>query len=81
MNKPGQTTLETVELDQRRSDRLTVTLWWVRDTLETFVTVLDTGPEPPVEHMIDVPEGVLPMAVFVHPFSFIPADLPPPPLT
>lgn len=65
--------LETKELDSRSADRLTVTLWWVKGTMETFVTVLDTNPTPPVEHHIDVPEGVLPHAVYQHPFAFLEA--------
>lgn len=63
--------LETKELDQRKSDRLTVTLWWVKGTMETFVTVLDTRSTPPVEHHIDTPEGIEPHEVYAHPFAFI----------
>lgn len=68
----SETLAEVKELDSRKADRLTVTLWWVQGTMETFVTVLDTNPTPPVEHHIEVPEGVLPHAVFQHPFSYLP---------
>jgi hypothetical protein len=63
--------LETKELDSRRNNGLTVTLWWVKNTLQTFVTVLDTNTTPPVEHHIDVPEGVLPHQVYQHPMAYI----------
>jgi hypothetical protein len=62
---------ETQELDQRRSNCLTVTLWWVKGTMETFVTVLDTKQNPPVEHHIEVPEGENPYHVFHHPMGLI----------
>lgn len=67
--------LETKELDQRKNDGLTVTLWWVKNTMDTFVTVLDTKTTPPVEHHIDVPHGVLPHAVYQHPMRYL--DTPP----
>lgn len=63
--------LETKELDQRKADYLTITLWWVKGTMETFVTVLDTKRTPPIEHHIDVPEGVLPHVVFQHPMAYL----------
>lgn len=63
--------LETKELDQRQADKLTVTLWWVKGTMDTFVTVLDTRTTPPEEFHIDVPKGVLPHAVFQHPFAYM----------
>lgn len=65
---------ETKELDSRRNDGLTVTLWWVKNTLDTFVTVLDINQEPPVEHHIDVPKGVMPHSVYQHPMRYLPAD-------
>lgn len=64
--------LETKELDQRRNNGLTVTLWWVKNTMQTFVTVLDTNPTPPVEHHIEVPEGVLAHEVYQHPMAYLP---------
>jgi hypothetical protein len=64
--------LETKELDSRRNNGLTVTLWWVKNTMQTFVTVLDTNPTPPVEHHIDVPEGVAPHQVYEHPMTYLP---------
>lgn len=64
--------LETKELDQRRNNGLTVTLWWVKNTMQTFVTVLDINTTPPVEYHIDVPEGVLPHAVYQHPMAYLP---------
>jgi hypothetical protein len=63
--------LETKELDSRKNDGLTVTLWWVKNTMQTFVTVLDTKPNPPIEHHIDVPEGVSPYDIFNHPMPFM----------
>jgi len=63
--------LETKELDSRRNNGLTVTLWWVKNTLETFVTVLDTTQTPPVEHHIDVPEGVAAHQVYQHPMAYL----------
>lgn len=63
---------ETKELSQRKNDGLTVTLWWVKNTMDTFVTVLDTRHTPPVEHHIDVPKGVLPHAVYQHPMAYVP---------
>lgn len=63
--------LETKELDQRKSDRLTVTLWWVKGTMDTFVTVLDTNSTPPVEHHIEVPDGTMPHDVYEHPFAYL----------
>jgi hypothetical protein len=63
--------LETKELDSRKADKLTVTLWWVKGTMETFVTVLDTRSHPPVEHHIEVPEGTQPHDVYKHPFAYL----------
>ncbi|HYG84577.1 MAG TPA: hypothetical protein VD907_06925 [Verrucomicrobiae bacterium] len=70
----AETLLETKELDSRQNDGLTVTLWWVKNTMDTFVTVLDTKTQPPVEHHIDVPKGVLPHAVYYHPMAYLPED-------
>ena len=62
---------ETKEIDQRKNNGLTVTLWWVKNTMDTFVTVVDFNQEPPVSHYIDVPEGVLPHHVFEHPMAYL----------
>lgn len=63
---PEQATLESVELDQRTNDKLTVTLWWVKGTIETYVTVDDDGNHS----VIPVPEGISPHEVYYHPFSY-----------
>lgn len=65
---------ETKELDRRQNDGLTVTLWWVTNTMETFVTVLDTKEQPPVEHHIEIPKGVLPHTVYQHPMIYLPEE-------
>lgn len=65
---------ETKELDSRRNDGMTVTLWWVKNTMDTFVTVLDSKQSPPIEHHIDVPKGVLPHAVYQHPMAYLPEE-------
>lgn len=70
----GEELFETKELDSRKANKLTVTLWWVKGTMDTFVTVLDTEPDPPVEHVIDVPKGILPHAVYKHPMAYLPQD-------
>jgi hypothetical protein len=62
---------ETKELDSRQNSGLTITLWWVRNTMQTFVTVLDANQTPPVEHHIDVPEGVDPYKVYQHPMTYL----------
>lgn len=69
-----QKSLETKELDRRQNDKRVVTLWWVKGTMDTFVTVLDMNPSPPVEHHIDVPKGVLPHHVYQHPMAYLPED-------
>lgn len=65
---------ESKELAIRKNDGLTVTLWWVKNTLATYVTVLDTKVEPPVEHMIDVVPPAKPNDVFEHPFRYLPVE-------
>lgn len=74
MSDPELREFETKELSRRKNDGLTVTLWWVKHTMDTFVTVLDTNQEPPVEHTIDVPKGVLPHTVYKHPMAYLPQD-------
>lgn len=63
---------EVVALRDRFSDRLEVTLWWVRDTLETFVEVTDYKTEPPTNTIVPVPEGTSANMVFDHPFAYAP---------
>jgi len=65
---------ESKELATRRTDGLLVTLWWVKNTIDTYVTVLDIKQEPPVEHTIDVAPGVSPNEVFEHPFRYLPVE-------
>ena len=61
-------TIETVELDQRHSNALTVTLWWVKGTIDTYVTVVDANDGQTA--FIAVPEGVAPHQVYNHPFAY-----------
>lgn len=72
--KEKQPQYETIDLDSRRTGAFTITLWWVKNTLDTFVTVLDVDQEPPVEHWIDVPKGVLPHHVYNHALAYIPQE-------
>jgi hypothetical protein len=65
---------ETKELAQRKTDALTITLWWVRGTMDTFVTVLDTDQQPPVEYCIDVRQGQLPHEVYQHALAYLPSE-------
>lgn len=62
--------LETKELDQRQSDKYTITLWWVIGTIDTFVTVADYDAHE--ETVIDIPEGKLPHEIYNHPFAYMP---------
>lgn len=63
---------ETRELSQRQVDGLTVTLWWVKNTMNTFVTVTDLENE--VELTVETPDGVLPHHVYQHPFAYMPRE-------
>jgi len=62
--------LETKELDQRRTDKYTVTLWWVKGTIDTFVTVTDYDAQE--ETVIDIPQDKMPHEVYNHPFAYMP---------
>lgn len=57
-----------IDLMDRQSDRMNITLWWVKGTMATYVTVDDrrTG----VFFRVDTPEGERPIHVFEHPHSF-----------
>lgn len=62
---------EAVILSTRFGNKLDVTLWWVRGTLDTFVTLDDYRTEPPTHHFLEVPADTNPNRVFYHPFVFI----------
>lgn len=63
--------IETIEeLASRHSDKLTVTLWWVKGTIDTFVEVVDAKTEPPTLERIPVPIGSSPNDVFNHPYAY-----------
>lgn len=62
--------LETKELDSRRVDRLKVTLWWVKGTMDTFVTVTDFDAQE--ETVIDIPEDKKPHEVYNHAMAYMP---------
>lgn len=60
-----------VDLSDRNGDGLQVILWWVRGTLETYVTVQDyKGEASPTTLFVPVPEGTSANDVFYHPFGF-----------
>lgn len=59
------------ELAQRQSDKLLVTLWWVQDSLETYVTVEDFKTTPPLKHRVEVPSPDLALQRFYHPLPHI----------
>lgn len=61
-------TLEVRELDQRKSDRLTVTLWWVKGTIDTYVSIYDDRTKE-IDY-VGVPDGTAPQEVYNHPFAF-----------
>lgn len=64
------------ELAQRQSDKLLVTLWWITNSMETYVTVEDFGTNPPEKHMINVPSPHLALHRFYHPLSHINVETP-----
>jgi hypothetical protein len=64
--------VELVELDQRRGDSMLVTLWWVKNTLETYVELVDLKTQPPSVTEIPVQPPASPNDVFNHPFRYIP---------
>ena len=61
-----------IDLADRTNDRLTVTLWWVRGTMDTFVTVQDAKAED--SFSVPVPQGENPMHYFHHPMVYSPID-------
>lgn len=64
--------VELTELAQRKGDGLLVTLWWVKDTLDTYVEVVDLKTQPPTVTEIPVHAPASPNDVFTHPFRYIP---------
>lgn len=68
-NKKTEEVISTaVELDSRRSEKLTITLWWVRGTIDTYVTIADL--ELGSLDVVGVPAGVGPNQVYNHPFAY-----------
>lgn len=61
---------ELHELDQRRGDSMLVTLWWVKNTLHTYVEVVDLKTQPPTVTEIPVLEGQSAGDVFNHPYRY-----------
>lgn len=70
METQNQHAPELVELDQRRADRMLITLWWVKDTLHTYVEVVDLKTEPPTVTEIPVEAPATAHQVFEHPFRY-----------
>lgn len=64
----ARTASEVVELNQRQSDKLTITLWWVKDTLDTYVSIYDDKTKE--INYISVPEGTPSQDVFTHPYAY-----------
>lgn len=75
---PVEELLKVRELASRQNDGLTVTLWWVHGTMDTYVTLEDfrgvEHGEEPARYSIDVPEDVKANEVFEHPFSYLGVD-------
>lgn len=63
---------EVAELTSRITDKLLVTLWWVRGTMDTYVTITDYDNH--TEEVVEVPKGTLPHEVFRHPFAYLPYE-------
>lgn len=61
---------EVLDLDSRMADRLKVTLWWVKGTMNTYVTVTDFDNHE--ETVIDIPEGRKPHEVYYHAMAYMP---------
>jgi hypothetical protein len=62
---------ETVDLLNRQSSYIDVTLFWVRGTMNTFVSVeMQDGNS----FCVDVPEGEDPIHYFDHPMVYSPFD-------
>lgn len=56
------------ELDRRQGDGLTVILWWLENTLSTYVEVVDLKDE---QHFyLETPEDATAREVFMHPFAY-----------
>lgn len=66
--KTEQPTLQIHELDQRKADALTVTLYWVHGTIDTYVTVHDARDDSTAT--IQTPPGIPPQRVYQHPFTY-----------
>lgn len=58
----------TIDLSDRKSDGMTVILWWVKGTLETYVTVDDAREGVFTVH--PTPEGASANDVFYHPNGY-----------
>lgn len=61
---------ELKELDTRKGDGMLVTLWWVKNTLHTYVEVVDLKTQPPTVTEIPVLDGQSAADVFKHPFAY-----------
>lgn len=64
--------VELTELDQRRADGQLITLWWVKNTLHTYVEVVDLKTQPPTVTEIPVVPPATAHEVFAHPFRHLP---------
>lgn len=60
------------ELNRRQADGLTVVLWWVENTLSTYVEVEDA--KDGQRFIIETPEDAKASDVFMHPFAFKAAE-------
>lgn len=55
-------------MSDRVVDQMTCILWWVKNTMHTYVTIDD---ERTGQHFrVETPEGENPNNVFYHPFSY-----------
>ena len=63
--------VELQELDQRRSDEHIITLWWVKNTLHTYVEVMNMKTTPPTMTEIPVVAPATAADVFNHPFAHL----------
>lgn len=57
-----------IDLAERQVDGMTIILWLIEGTLETYVTVDDRKTNNFHKH--PVPQGVSAMEVFNHPFTY-----------
>ena len=60
------------ELDNRRGNGLNITLWWVKNTMQTFVTVEDAKGE---NFSFDVPSPDQAWNCFQHPMVYSPYEV------